>query len=84
MSFDKQANQIGFDPYVSHKHVRAARVKVIYSPTCVGIEPHGLSVSYDPQGRPTPQVGWWVIAYADGYISFSPPAAFEDGYTLEP
>lgn len=62
MSFDRQSNQIGFDPYVSHKHVRAARVKVIYGPTC----------------------GWWCIAYADGYISFCPPEAFSDGYTLEP
>lgn len=81
MSFDRQSNQIGFTPFVSHKRVRAAVVKVIYSPSCVGIEPHGMSVAYDPQGRPTPQVGWHVIAYEDGYISFCPPKAFEDGYT---
>lgn len=84
MSFDQQSNQIGFAPYVSHKHVRAAKIKDIYGPTCVGVEPHGFAVSFDPQGKPTPQVGWWVIAYPEGYISFSPPDPFSDGYSPEP
>lgn len=28
-----------------------------------------------------PQVGWYFVAYLDGYQSFSPAEAFEEGYT---
>lgn len=29
-----------------------------------------------------PHVGGYYVMYADGYLSFSPAKAFEDGYTL--
>jgi len=29
-----------------------------------------------------PEVGWYYVVYEDGYRSFSPAKAFEDGYTL--
>jgi hypothetical protein len=29
-----------------------------------------------------PEVGGYFVQYADGYKSFSPAAAFEEGYTL--
>lgn len=35
-------------------------------------------------GKPTPQAGWYLVAYADGYISFSPKEQFEEGNALEP
>lgn len=81
MSFDSQSNFEGFALYQSHKQVRAAKIKVVYSPTCVGVEPNGLSVTFDPANKPVPQVGNYVVFYPDGYISFSPTAAFEDGYS---
>lgn len=28
-----------------------------------------------------PHSGWYFVAYKDGYQSFSPPQAFEEGYT---
>jgi len=28
-----------------------------------------------------PETGWYWVRYADGYESFSPAAAFEEGYT---
>lgn len=31
-----------------------------------------------------PQVGGYYVVYADGYESFSPAQAFEEGYTLAP
>lgn len=33
-------------------------------------------------GKHGPQVGGYYVVYADGYISYSPAAAFEDGYRL--
>lgn len=31
--------------------------------------------------RPKPTIGWYMVEYEDGYISFSPANSFEDGYT---
>lgn len=33
-------------------------------------------------GKPTPSAGWYYIVYEDGYKSFSPARAFEEGYML--
>lgn len=33
------------------------------------------------RGKPTPQAGWYMVQYEDGYISFSPEKVFEQGYT---
>jgi hypothetical protein len=33
------------------------------------------------RGKPTPEAGWYYVVYEDGYKSFSPAKAFEDGYT---
>lgn len=35
------------------------------------------------RGKPTPETGWYLVRYADGYVSFSPEKEFEDGNTLE-
>ncbi len=78
--YNEQSKNESFADYVSHRRVRAAKIKTIYSPTCVGVEPYGYSVSFEPKGKPTPAVGWYVIAYEDGYISFCPPEQFEKGY----
>lgn len=73
--------------YACHKQVRAAKI--------VGLdpEPHGPSVALVFDGhdavlvdrewvaRHKPQTGGYFVVYADGYQSFSPAKAFEDGYT---
>ncbi len=33
--------------------------------------------------KPIPEPGWYLVQYADGYVSFSPPKQFEEGNTLE-
>ncbi len=83
--------------YRSHKIVRALKIKAIeqapadqerlhsggdwmlipqeagFAPICV---PH-----YDYVVRHKPQVGGYFVMYEDGYKSYSPAAAFEEGYT---
>jgi len=44
-----------------------------YSPMC-------LSKEY--MQKHNPKVGGYYVVYKDGYSSFSPPEAFESGYTL--
>ena len=36
---------------------------------------------FDELTRLAPRVGGYYVVYADGYASFSPSKAFEDGYT---
>lgn len=79
MSYDSQAEAFGFRTYHSHKRVRAATITRIYSESCVHADP-GASFTFDPAGKPKPEVGWYIVCYEDGYVSFSPPGAFEDGY----
>jgi prepilin-type processing-associated H-X9-DG protein len=79
MSFDSQAEGFAFPTYRSHKRVKAAKITRIYSDMCVHTEP-GASFTFDPSGKPKPQIGWYVVCYADGHVSFSPPEAFEGGY----
>lgn len=43
---------------------------------------HPFEVPGDWVERHRPEVGGFVVIYADGYMSFSPRAAFLDGYTL--
>ena len=67
--------------FQSHKKVRAKKITTIYSESCVGTWPDGRSFTYTPGGKPTPSVGWYVVCYDDGHVSFSPPEAFEGGYS---
>lgn len=41
-----------------------------------------FKVDADYMRKHKPQVGGYYVVYADGYKSFSPAEAFEDGYTL--
>lgn len=40
-----------------------------------------IQVPRDFFARSRPQLGDYLVRYADGYLSWSPKAAFEDGYT---
>lgn len=78
--------------YRSHKIVRAARIEAIEPPgssgplTVLVLEHHAglvVEVSHDYVAKHKPKVGGYFVVYADGYESWSPAEAFEDGYALE-
>ena len=77
--------------YKSHKVVRALKIKGInaepaepssemyITPEENGYTPFIVSDAYVSKHKP--QVGGYYVKYEDGYESFSPADAFEDGYT---
>ena len=73
--------------YVCHKQVRAAKIKAIeYDDKGAVITPAecglgDIRVGLDFLHRHSPQVGGYFVQYEDGYTSFSPAKAFEEGYT---
>ncbi len=75
--------------YISHKEVWALKIKSIVNgsdgsglifPEDDGYEFVEVSKEYLERHKPEP--GGYYVVYADGYKSFSPAKAFEDGYTL--
>lgn len=70
--------------FVSHKRVEAGQI-VTASPgeeDGVVLLKGGEQVSVPAKifARGVPSAGDYLVRYADGYLSFSPKAAFEDGY----
>lgn len=78
--------------YQSHKVVGALRITDVH-PAAPGAAPDARPhLMYAPDGfnyvqpspdvfaRYTPKPGDYLVFYPDGYMSFSPKAAFEDGY----
>jgi hypothetical protein len=72
--------------YQSHKVVGALRIAKIegnvLTPADPGFAPFLLDKEY--LRRNNAQVGGYYVVYADGYKSFSPAKAFEEGYTRIP
>jgi hypothetical protein len=76
--------------YVSHKKVWALKIKAVHAISDGSMVLHFEDQRYGPKGypieqhagRPTPQAGMYFVQYEDGYFSFSPAKAFEEGYTL--
>jgi hypothetical protein len=86
--------------YKSHKTVRAVKIKevVLHDPT--GSEPalefaggfiipegdKFVPIPFDADffNKHLPEAGGYYVVYADGYASFSPAKAFEEGYVLAP
>lgn len=76
--------------YQSHKQVHALKIKMIGLNEATGaglITPEDknyaafeVDIAFMDKHAPTP--GGYYVVYADGYKSFSPAEAFEDGYTL--
>lgn len=76
--------------YTCHKRVRAMKLgKVMYKPDAAGVylmpaqggyAPVSVSVQYFTKHEP--KAGGYYIVYEDGYESFSPAEAFEQGYSL--
>lgn len=81
--------------YQSHKQVWALKIKSIVrdgegenresdgsamiTPEEDGYAP--FEVDYEYMRKHKPQVGGYFVQYNDGYKSFSPAKAFEEGYT---
>lgn len=83
--------------YLCHKQVWALKIADIKDPTQPGNESDGsrIIVPADAGFAPfrverayvqkhKPEVGGYYVVYADGYKSYSPAKAFEDGYTRVP
>jgi hypothetical protein len=72
--------------YRCHKEVWALKIKDIdpafgiITPVEEGYAPFEVSEDYLVKHKP--YVGGYYVVYKDGYRSFSPAEAFEDGYTL--
>lgn len=93
---DQDVEHSGLPLYQCHKQVRAAKIQsftrteprvrlFLEAPLGQGDEPtqlyvHDLDVAVLDKHKP--MVGWYLVVYEDGYESFSPPEAFESGYTL--
>lgn len=74
--------------YRSHKIVRAAKITAFREngepsmPDLVLGEIGGIvTMLSDWHVKHQPQVGGYYVVYDDGYQSFSPAKAFEEGYT---
>lgn len=73
--------------YQCHKKVRAIKIKRIESadsgerliPEDENYNPIFVSSAY--MQKHSPEVGGYFVLYADGYQSFSPAKAFENGYS---
>lgn len=81
--------------YKCHKEVWALKIANITDPTQPGNESDGsriiqpadtryaaFRVPRDYVQKHNPEVGGYYVEYADGYKSYSPAKAFEDGYSL--
>jgi hypothetical protein len=71
--------------YKSHKTVHALKIASIewvtgtITPADEGYEPFRVPAAYI--NKHDPQPGGYYVVYEDGYCSFSPSGAFEQGYT---
>jgi len=90
------AKEMPMPRYRCHKEVMALKIAgIITYPTIqpaqeddgsrlltiadLGFEP--VRVDFEYMCRHRPEVGGYYVVYADGYKSFSPAKAFEEGYT---
>ena len=80
--------------YRSHKVVHALKIRAVTDPTEPGNESDGSRLlHFEEQGygalrvvaeyvrKHHPEAGGYYVVYDDGYASWSPAKAFEDGYT---
>lgn len=87
---DELAAQTEMPRYQCHKKVWALKIQAITGPDAPGypslITPEddgyaAFEVNAEYMEKHKPSVGGYYVVYDDGYKSFSPAKAFEDGYT---
>ena len=84
--------QIEMPKYLCHKQVWALRIAAIsydtaHNRTLLTPEESGyapVAVDQPWMAKHLPEVGGFYVVYGDGYKSYSPAKAFEDGYTRIP
>jgi len=69
--------------YRSHKIIHALEIKAVDGHRLTFVETGFAPIDADPAmfTRYTPVPGDRYLVYPDGYTSFSPKKAFEEGYT---
>lgn len=81
------AANLGLRSFQCHKIVQAAKIETMSSfvgegPITLHLEGNkSINVSRDWGMKHSPITGGYFVLYNDGYTSFSPAAAFEDGYS---
>lgn len=78
-------HQLGL--YQSHKQVRAVKIDRVHelkggSGLVIPMAGKPFIVTPNYLSRHKPTAGGYYVRYKDGYESFSPAEAFEEGYTL--
>lgn len=70
--------------YKCHKVVHALKIADVTGETITPADPGYAAFTVDPKLflRFTPSAGDYYVVYEDGYASFSPAQAFEQGYSL--
>lgn len=70
--------------YQSHKKVRALKISDFKDNTMYFQDPRfgPKKVNRDWAAKHDPKKGGYYVVYADGYESYSPAKAFEEGYKL--
>jgi hypothetical protein len=78
-----------YPKYACHKEVSAAKIAGVEHGADGSLTLHleggfdNVVFSHEEMKRKhKPEAGWYLIVYADGFKSFSPATAFEQGYTL--
>jgi len=71
-----------------HKKVKAFKILNISTGGSVSVisdctNSYSVVVDNDYLKKHNPQIGGYYVLYKDGYESFSPKEAFEDGYALD-
>jgi len=91
MAYSPRVKMRTIPTYKSHKKVQAFKIERIEpSPDqskIVMTDHTGAYVAVVSAGyfyKHAPQVGGYYVKYKDGYESWSPAEAFEDGYAMEP
>ncbi len=70
---------IFLDSTLAHQENRETDGSAMITPEEEGYA--SFRVDHEYMRKHNPQVGGYYVVYADGYKSFSPASAFEEGYT---
>ena len=77
-----EAAQAEMPKYLCHKEVHALKIAKVEGCTITPEDTTYAPITVEPEMylRYTPTAGDYYVVYADGYKSFSPGKAFEEGY----
>lgn len=76
--------------FISHKEVHAGKITAVNTSDSGGYKVEYLDANHRPAwtvvpwkwwDKHRPEPGGYLVQYRDGYLSYSPAQAFEEGYT---